>query len=228
MSDSLPPTEPRPSRRPPEPPDPLTPLVERTVGLQPWRRVFHAGNGLAVASVLVLLEPPRTGVILVLGCVLAALVALDLARFSRPDLNRLFFRIFRPIASPREARGPASSTWYVLGVLLTVILFPVEVAIPAILVLALADPAASYVGRRWGRRTFGTGTVEGSVVFFVVAATVLAFHTSLPVAGFVAMGTALAERGPWRLDDNLVVPLSAGGLLWIASGVGSTIGSVFS
>lgn len=213
MSDLPVPFDPQPS------PDALAPLVRRTEGLQPWRRVFHAGNGVAVAAALALLDPPRAGVVLGLGCALAALVALDLARFSNPTLNRLFFRVFRPIASPREARGPASSTWYVLGVLLTVLLFPLEVAIPAILVLALADPAASYVGRRWGRRPFGTGTVEGSLVFFAVAATILVFHISILAAGLVALGTALAERGPWRLDDNLVVPLSAGGLLWIATSI---------
>jgi len=194
----------------------LAPLVQRTAGLQPWRRVFHATNGLTLAGILAFVAPPRMWVALALAGILSILLALDLARFQLPALNRAFFRVFRPIASPREAAGPASSTWYVLGAVLTVILFPPDIAVPAILVLALADPAASYLGRRWGRRPFGTGTVEGSLVFFVVAASVLAFHLDPVTSIVVAAGTALAERTRWPLDDNLVVPLTVGILIWIA------------
>ncbi|TVR66649.1 MAG: hypothetical protein EA422_01605 [Gemmatimonadales bacterium] len=197
--------------------DSLAPLVQRTAGLQPWRRVFHATNGLVLVGILAFLDPPRQGVVLLLTGLLAMLLTLDFARFRVKALNRLFFRVFSSIASPREAVGPASSTWYVAGALLTVALFPMDMAISAILVLALADPAASYMGRRWGRRPFGTGTVEGSMVFFVVAFGILLVQVGPVTAAAVALGTTLAERNTWSLDDNLVVPLTAGSLLWVAT-----------
>jgi len=189
-------------------------LVQRTEGLQPWRRVFHASWGLVVVLGLVTLEPSWTTAVTVLGALAGLLLLFDLLRLRIASLNRLFFRLLRPFASPREADRIASSTWFVLGAFLTVALYPVEVVIPAVLVLALADPAASYVGRRWGKRSFGTGTFEGSLVFLAVAALVLGPFAGWIVAGAVALAATLLERIPWPLDDNLVIPLATGALLW--------------
>lgn len=191
----------------------LDALVRRTAGLQPWRRIFHALSGVAVAAGVELLDPGRAAVSAALGAVAVLLLAGDLVRLRSPALNLLFFRAFRSLASPREAGGVASSTWFVAGCALTVALFPRDVAVSAILVLALADPAAGYVGRRWGRRPFGKGTVEGSAVFTGVALGVLvAGHPFVP-AGLAALGVTWIERSRWRLDDNLTVPLGTGALL---------------
>lgn len=189
-------------------------LVQRTEGLQPWRRVFHASWGLVLVLGLVTLEPSWTTAVAVLGPLAGLLLLFDLLRLRIASLNRLFFRLLRPFASPREARGVASSTWFILGAFLAVALFPLQVVVPALLVLALADPAASYAGRRWGRRSFGTGTFEGSLVFLAVAAVVLAPFTGVAVAAGVAVAVTAAERIPWSLDDNLVIPLLTGALLW--------------
>ncbi len=189
-------------------------LVARTAGPQPWRRVFHAANGVAIVAILLLLNPSWEVAVGILGGIVLALLALDGLRFTIPAMNRLFFRLLRPFASPREARGVASSTWFMVGVLLAVAVFPREIAVPAILVLALADPLASALGRRFGKRRLGSGTVLGTVVFFGVAFFVLTPFAGLPAALIAALGAALLEPLPWRLDDNLVVPLVTGVILW--------------
>src|SRR5262245_40480467 len=129
----------------------LAPLVERTRGLQPWRRVFHAANGLllAFAPPLIGLRAPTTAWIL--AAVVAALLVVDLARRRVARLNAAFFIAFPALASPREATGIASSTWYAAGAALVFAFFPLRLAAPALLVLGLADPAAAIVGRTWGR-----------------------------------------------------------------------------
>lgn len=189
-------------------------LVDRTRGPQPWRRLFHAVNGLIVVGLLVFLDPSWALSVTLLTAIVALLFLTDGARFAIPSLNRLFFRLFRPFASPREAQGVASSTWYMLGILLAVAFFPREIAIPAILVLALADPLASYLGYRFGKRRFGSGSVLGTGVFFMASLAIL-----IPLAGMVpalitAAVVALLEPIPWSLDDNLVIPLAVGALLW--------------
>lgn len=190
-------------------------LVSRTDGLQPWRRVFHAATGLALVGVLLLLEPERGVTVAALSAVVGLQLGADLVRLRVPSMNRLFFRFFRPLASPREAGGIASSTWYVLGCALTIAAFPPGIVVSAILVLALADPAASWVGRVWGRRRFGSGTVEGSFVFVLVAFSVLATRHGIVVAAIASAVAAFLERTSWRLDDNLVTPVATGGALWV-------------
>lgn len=184
-------------------------LVAGTAGTQPWRRVMHAGNGVLLAAALTWLPVTRGTALALLGAALLAQAGLDLVRLRHAGWNARFFRIFRRLASPREARGPASSTWYTLGVLLTVALFPEPAAVSGILVLAVADPAAGYVGRRWGRRRILGGSVEGTAVFLATSLLILGLRHPLPVAAAAALLATLAERLSWPLDDNLVVPVVA-------------------
>ena len=210
------------STTPPDPagdrmpdPDDLEPLVARTGGLQPWRRAFHAASGLALAWAPTALDLPRASVVVVLGLLLALLVAADVARLRAPRLNALFFRAFPSFASPREADTVASSTWYVLGGLLVYAVFPRAVAVPAILVLALADPAASALGRILGRRRVGKGTLEGGLVFLAVALAILVPRVGWAPGLVVAVGVTVVELLPWPLDDNLTIPVAAASSLWI-------------
>ncbi len=192
-------------------------LVERTRGLQPWRRLFHAGNGVFIFLVLKTLPVDTRIAVLFLGALLSVLLLMDGVRLTNPRLNRLFFRTFSYLASPREAGKVASSTWYLLGVVLTLLIFPRHEALAGVLVLALADPAAGFVGRSWGKRPFGSGTVEGTAAFAVVAFLALLLFAPWGAALAAAMVAALVERTPWPLDDNLVIPSTVAAVLLLAT-----------
>jgi dolichol kinase len=198
--------------------DELTLLVRRTKGLQPWRRGFHAASGLVVALVPGALGWSPPVVVATLAAALVLLGAIDLARLRSPALNAWFFRSVPSLASPREAAGVASSTWFAAGVLLTWALFAPAAAIPAILVLALADPAASVVGRLVRSPRVGTGSWAGSLAFFSVAVAVLLTTAGVGPAAAVAVAAVASavEVAPLRLDDNLTVPLSVAALLALA------------
>lgn len=190
-------------------------LVRRTDGMQPWRRAFHATNGTFLVLALLFLPIPRGAVLLALGALVAGLVLLDVVRLTRPGVNRLFFRTFIRLASPREANKVASSTWYALGVLLALLLFPRGAALAGILTMALGDPAAALVGRKYGKRKLGSGSLEGSTTFALVAFGVLALFAPWPVAAVAALVTAAVEALPWPVDDNLSIPLVASGVLFL-------------
>jgi dolichol kinase len=198
---------------------PLEALVERTSGPQPWRRIFHAFNGLLAAAVLSWTGISRGAALWILGVIVVVLLSLDAARLFHRGANVVFFRAFRHLASPREAKGLASSTLYASGLFLTVALFSHAAAVSGILLLALADPAASYVGRRWGRHRFLGGSVEGTGVFLVVSLALLLPRHPWPVALGAGVVTALAERLGWPLDDNVVVPLTGALAVTLLSGL---------
>jgi dolichol kinase len=191
----------------------LDALVARTAGPQWWRKAFHAFNAVFIASVIELLEPSRGIAVAGLSALVLTAFMLDALRFSNPRTNELFFRAFGKLASPREARRIASSTWYMVGILAVVALFPREVAISAILVLGLCDPAAAWVGRRLGRRSFLGGTLEGSLAFFAVGVVILAARHAWPAALAAAAAAALAERRSWPLDDNLAIPIASAAVI---------------
>lgn len=194
-------------------------LVDRTEGLQPWRRVFHACSGVLLALAPGVLGLSRATTLLLLSIALAVALGLDLVRLRAPMVNRAFFQVFSRLASPREAAGIASSTWFVTAALLAYALFPPPHAAAGLLVLGLADPAAGVVGRIWGSRRLGKGSLQGTATFFGVAWGVLAAATGEPFRALpVALGVALMEIAPGLIDDNLVIPLVTGGLLWLILG----------
>ena len=190
-------------------------VVRNTEGLQPWRRVFHATCGLMTVA---LVEYGGLGLeigLLVLGGGTVASLALDWVRLRVPDANFVFFRWFAALASPREARGIASSTWFLMGVFATLLIAPAHLFAPAVLVLALADPAASVVGRLWGRHSLGKGSWEGTIAFFLVAGVVAFPFVGLPGALVAAGAVAIFDVLPTGIDDNLTVPVATALALWL-------------
>ena len=149
----------------------------------------------------------------------AALV-LDLVRLRFKAANTVFFRWFAALASPREAQKVSSSTWFLIGALTLLLFAPPGLFVPAMLVLAFADPAASIVGRLWGRRRLGKGTWEGTTVFFLVAVIVLTPVVGLQAALVGGAAAAAFEVVPSGVDDNLLVPLVTAGALWLVGAAG--------
>lgn len=196
----------------------MDPLVQETRGTQPARRLVHASLGVVLAGWIAWTGGRGVG-LAVLACLLAVALLLDAARLTRPVVNRTFFRVLRPLASPRERDRIASSTWYLVGVFIVAAVFEPRIAAVSVLVLALADSSASYIGRRWGRRRVGNGSVLGTTVFTVVATVCLSTLHPLPLALPVAALVAAAEILPLPLDDNLTVPVACAGLQWLLLGL---------
>ena len=186
---------------------------DRAEGIKPWRRVFHFVGGLGVAWIVYLLSPHSSTTRWIFGSVLAATLLVDLLRLKEEALNRIVFRTFSALLRSREVHFPSLS-WYMLGVFLVLWVPDPTSAIPALLVLAAADPVAGVVGQTWGSHPLGKGSFEGSLVFFVVALVVLIpFVGIVPALGVAAMAT-VAEVLPTPLDDNLLIPVVTALALW--------------
>lgn len=159
--------------------------------------------------------PTRQSTVLVLASLLAVQVAVEVLRLRVPAVNRAFLALLRPLVLPKEAGGPASSTWYTAGALVALAVLPRQAALSGILILALADPVASVVGQRWGRHPFLGGSWEGTVGFLVTALAILLARHDPAVAAFGAPLAALSERLSGPLDDNLVTPVASGAIVWL-------------
>jgi len=198
------------------------------------RRLFHAASGVGIVIVSSFMETKREFCFF-----LAALTFLDLmvegSRFIFPTFNRFVMKTFQKVVRSGEEHRLSGICYYLLGCLIASIVFPRQIAVLAILFLALGDPIASLVGLRAGRRRwpedFGLQkTLEGSLACFAFCAAltfVVSFYfertSGLPHAErfvFAILGgfaAALGELLPLRTDDNFAMPLISGTTLWVTS-----------
>jgi dolichol kinase len=107
------------------------------------------------------------------------------------------------------------------GVGLTAMLFPAQL-VYALLVLAISDSLATVIGYYYGKHTLAwnsSSTYEGSLAFFVSSAIILIPFGSIGVVcAVVVTGVESLDYDPFTyLDDNVMVPLSTGLLLFMIS-----------
>jgi dolichol kinase len=187
-----------------------------------FRSIWHALNGLLVVGLIqwVFTGP---GDIFWAGLSFALLAwSMELSRRFFPGVNRLMMGLFKHVSHPHEEWRINSATWYCTAMLVLGVLgHPMAASIAAI-VLGLADPAAAWVGRRWGQVPLLNGrTLEGSLTFMLVGtvatmAVVLFFYSQYEFATALTLGLvagvigAIAEVFCRRVDDNLGIPVTVG------------------
>jgi dolichol kinase len=179
------------------------------------RKLWHFASGAVVVAALVLFAPEKRWAIAILIAGLALMIAIDAARYFSRRGKRLFWRHLGFLASEKEKRGPTTSLYYAASLLLCVIIFPSFAAIGGVISLAAGDPVAAIVGRRYGRMRIGGKSIEGALANAALTfALILIFIRSYHVAASGALaGAAVEMLSIPYLDDNITVPLAAGGAM---------------
>lgn len=106
---------------------------------------------------------------------------------------------------------------YLIGSLLVLLLFPKDIALPAILVLAFADSIGHLFGLRFGRirhpfvsTKFLEGWIVGLASGFIGALIFVPWHEALAASFFAMLVEGIEVKiGADEVDDNLIIPLVA-------------------
>jgi len=186
------------------------------------RTTFHIASGVA-AFLLYQFALTRWQSEIVLLALLALFVALETTRrFSTRWNHFLAGKLFHGIARPREYYRVNSSTLYLLALVLVTPVFSRAAVLSGVLILAFGDPAAAWLGKRYGRlKLYRSKSLVGSLAFvgvgtLVAGAYLLAFCPEVSVgrrlaaAGLASIAGAVAELFSGRkLDDNLAIPIAS-------------------
>ena len=189
------------------------------------RKFYHAFNGLVCFSLYAFVLS-REQALLALGVIGGAFVALDLMRLKFPGVNLLALKFFGKIMRREELSGITANTFYILGLFLIVLVFPLPVVLLSILYLALGDPVAAVVGSVYGRhKLVGKKSWEGALANFaisafatlLVGATLFALpaHRAILLALVGGVISVLAELCPFPIDDNFSIPVLSAGALYL-------------
>ncbi len=151
-----------------------------------------------------------------LGLLVALMV--EWLRRKSPGFRRIFNRYLSSLLRDREQYQLTGATYLIMGFLLAVLLFPRQVAIFGMLVVAVSDALAAVVGRTWGRhRIFREKTLEGTLAFILATFVIALLLFAYPVWMLLIISLII---GVWEMfwqysADNLVLPILCGFLIKI-------------
>ena len=112
--------------------------------------------------------------------------------------------------------------FYIIGSLLVLAFFPMDIAMPAILILAFADSIGHLFGIRYGKRKhpyvktkFVEGWIAGLIAGFIAAFVFVPWHEALAASFFAMLVEGIEVKiGAEEVDDNLIIPLVAAIAIW--------------
>jgi dolichol kinase len=180
------------------------------------RKVFHTLAGAVIPSAYYFAILPQEALTWIVLTAAAVWVGFDSLRLRNASLNERFTRALRPLLKRKEARALTGASHLLGGASIAILLYPTAVMMTTLFFIALGDPAAAVVGKRFGRTRFSNGrSLEGSFAMFAtclfIARWLGGFTWSVSTAG--AMIAAVTELYSGKIDDNITVPLLSGATL---------------
>jgi len=140
----------------------------------------------------------------------------DLTRiFGNGFLKRYLDMVFGFIMRPREEKRLSGSTTILTAALAVYLIFDLSIAAASMIIIVIGDTAAAIIGRRYGRIKFKNKSLEGSLAFIIFSSlgVYLVPNLSFQIGLFGAVIGAVIEALPIAIDDNITVPLIAGGAM---------------
>jgi dolichol kinase len=182
------------------------------------RQTAHLFIGLALLLLLQwhLITP---GILLGILC-LGGLLSLLSLRWKLPGIQPILDTFDRP--HHRKTFPGQGSFFLVLGVLLSILIFPEPIALASIAIMALGDSVTNVFGRYFGevRLPYNRKKTVDGVLIGIGAATLGAlFFVPFSVALMASTVAMFVETLDLKIgvpiDDNLLVPIVAGGVMLV-------------
>jgi dolichol kinase len=184
----------------------------------PGRKLYHLLGGIGLLSLYFAFGRERA--LWAYAGLACMVLVLEVIRLRSSTINNLLFRYFGAFVRTSERNRLTGMVPYILGVGLSLLLYRTDIAAAAICFLACGDVAATTIGERYGRtKIVGEKSLEGTIAFFLASlatGSVLYAAQGHPPFAVLMAGAAIAagaELLPVRVNDNLVIPLAAGGAM---------------
>ena len=188
---------------------------QRDDALEFRRKIFHLLFGM---SLLVMLYYSIIDVMFLIFLLLGGIILSVASKYFQVwGINKLLKWFERP-SDIKHCPGRGAML-LLLGVILSMVLFPKDIALASITILTVGDSVAHLAGRFGGSMPHPfnmakmiEGTMVGTLCAFLVAM-LFVDPISAFLAAFIAMLFEAIEVKVWKysaLDDNIIVPMIAG------------------
>lgn len=151
---------------------------------------------------------------------IAALFLLaEYLRLHHTGIRKIFMLIFGAAIRNHEQENLTGATYVFTGAVISIFLFPKEIAVQSLLILSISDTFAALIGIPFGKHKFLAKSIEGSTAFFIATLLILTVFgpERIVLNILVAILITILEALPAKIDDNFSIPLLSGCLLSMIS-----------
>ena len=146
-------------------------------------------------------------------------ILIEFFRFKIESINNIFKKFFNFMLRKNELKGSITgATWLIIGNLITIYLYPIYIAVPALIFLSIGDSFAALFGQRIPKLKIGNKSIIGTLAgIFSSLSIALLVNQALPTHVLVigALTAMLVELIPLPLNDNLTIPILSGFIMII-------------
>mmetsp|Transcript_5829 Transcript_5829/g.7047 ORF Transcript_5829/g.7047 Transcript_5829/m.7047 type:complete len:339 (-) Transcript_5829:205-1221(-) len=205
------------------------------------RKILHCSIGF-ITLVMFSLGVPQQQFVAPLTALFVIILINDIIRLRDPELNKKIVARWWFIVRDSEVNSFNGTLWYLAGVIILFLLAPRDILFMGILLLSWADTAASTIGRQYGKYTrqiVPGKSLAGTLACFLVGviccylvygyfiprfdnqpgyimwtpeSSLLNLHAYALLSGVIASVSEFVDI--FNLDDNFVIPVVGGGLLY--------------
>jgi dolichol kinase len=160
----------------------------------------------------------REQIIAFSGFISIIFLSAEFLRFRFMRVQALFSRLFVPLLRESEkGKILTGATYLFLSATITFIVFEKKIAVPSVLVLTIADSLAAIAGKMTESVRFFRKSLAGSLAFLVSGTAII--WLLVPGIGytalFVVIPVTVLEAAVVKIDDNILIPLSTGLVLYL-------------
>ena len=141
----------------------------------------------------------------------------DYFRRHSQFIRKAFMLFVSPFIRDVEDDKMTSASRIAITFFLILAIFPIEISVPACMLLSIGDSASGIFGRWLGKHTwFKHYTIEGTLAFIIAGLLMFIIGFSyIPIwkALIVVVFCALFEGLMSHFDDNVVIPIAAAVLM---------------
>ena len=140
----------------------------------------------------------------------------EFLRFKNKKFAITFYKLFGNMLWKQEYHTLTGSTTFLIGALVSTVLFPKSITVTVLLFLTFGDTIAYFVGNTIGKiKIFGEKTLEGAIACFLMSFLIVLIIPDIKLWHGIlgALIASIVELLPWRIDDNFSIPIISGALL---------------
>ena len=186
------------------------------------RKVLHIGSSVIPLSYLWFIQDWEI-MVLLLGLLSLTAVCIEFSRGKVKFVDALFSSWLGIMLRDSETCGKFNgATWVLFGGTITVFLFAMPVAVPALLFLTVGDTFAAIGGKLYPVGKIGDKTLSGTAAGITTsfgAAYLVNQTLPLEVIFLGAVAAMGVELLPIPLNDNLTIPVCSGTVMLASQGL---------